>query len=245
MERLWANPKSAAILKHGNVGHKQHARPTGLSKSRWQHNAAPRTLDQLFTKRIKQMSTGVFINFNLPYLKGGVYVSDLEQADIILKEATNLISKGAKGLAITYSANYGQTRKIEQVYSKGGWNTQTTGGNQAAVMACMESLLGSKYQALQGKMRIAPITTMNAYPGDNPINPWNENVLMNIVIKDLERIKTYLDGNWDVLGWQNQGTVGNPKHPYAVGGGIATLPQAVSDKIQNTLIGYAKTYPEK
>jgi hypothetical protein len=27
MELRWANPKSVAILNHGNVGNKQHARP--------------------------------------------------------------------------------------------------------------------------------------------------------------------------------------------------------------------------
>ena len=51
-----------------------------------------------------------------------------------------------------------------------------------------------------------------------------------------------LDKGWYVLGWQNQGTVNDPMHPYAVGGGIATLPAAVSDKIQQTLIGFSKTY---
>jgi hypothetical protein len=184
-----------------------------------------------------------FIDFNLPFFSGGMPVSPDEQAESILSEATVLIKQGAKGVAITYSANYGQTRTISQVYFAGGWNTHTNGANQAAVMSCMESLLAGKYQALQGKMRIAPITTMNAY--SDPVSPWNNDVLMGIAITDLERIDTYLKGGWDVLGWQNQATVNNPDHPYAIGGGIAALPPAVSDKIQSTLTGYAKAYPAK
>jgi hypothetical protein len=81
---------------------------------------------------------------------------------------------------------------------------------------------------------------MNAY--NNPVTPWNDDVLMGIVTTDLERLKIYLEGGWNILGWQNQKTVSNPKHPYAIGGGVAKLPPAVSDKIQNTLIGYATTY---
>ena len=186
------------------------------------------------------MMKGVFIDFNVPYSKGGVSVLPQNQAEDILKKANDLVINGAKGVAIIYSANYGQTREIEKVYFTGGWKTQTNGANQAAVMNCMELLLSSKYSTLQGKMRILPITTMNAY--NNPVNPWNNDVLMGIVTTDLERIKIYLEGGWNVLGWQNQNTVTNPKHPYAIGGGVAKLPQAVSDKIQNTLIGYATTY---
>ena len=47
---------------------------------------------------------------------------------------------------------------------------------------------------------------------------------------------------WDVLGWQNQQTVNNPQHPYAIGGGVARLPPAVDDKIQKTLMEFAKNY---
>ncbi len=177
------------------------------------------------------MMKGVFIDFNVPYSKDGVSVLPQNQAEDILKKANDLVINGAKGVAIIYSANYGQTREIEKVYFTGGWKTQTNGANQAAVMNCLELLLSSKYSTLQGKMRILPITTMNAY--DNPVNPWNNDVLMGIVTTDLERIKIYLEGGWNVLGWQNQNTVSNPKHPYAIGGGVAKLPQAVSDKIQS------------
>jgi hypothetical protein len=189
------------------------------------------------------MSTGAFINFNLPYSSGGIALSPDSQAEAILNEAAMRISQGAIGVAITYSANYGQTRTIRQAYFAGGWNTHTSGANQAAVMSCMESLLAGKYQTLQGKMRIAPITTMNAY--SNPVMPWNDDVLMGIAITDLDRIDAYLNAGWTVLGWQNQGTINNPGHPYAIGGGIAALPMAVSDKIQHTLIAYSRAFPGK
>lgn len=185
------------------------------------------------------MSTGKFISFNIPYKEGSVYVSSATQAQEILNKAQELIDNGAPGVAITYSANYGQTQTIEKTYRAGGWDTQTNGANQAAVMAAMEQLMGSTYTVLQGKMHIAPITTMNGHP---PATPWNDTVLMNIVTQDLANIETYLKNGWTVLGWQNQDTVNNPVHPYAVGGGIATLPTAVSDKIQQTLIGFAKDY---
>jgi hypothetical protein len=195
---------------------------------------------KLVQQRSKTMNKGMFVNFNLTYQHNGEGLSYQQQAEKILKKATELVANGAKGVAITYSANYGQTRKIEQVYFAGDWNTQTDGSNQAEVMKEMESLLGSENKNLQGKMCIVPITTMNAY--DDPADPWNDDVLMGIVTTDLDRIKIYLEGGWHILGWQNQDTVNNPKHPYAVGGGVAKLPLSVSDKIQNTLIGYAQKY---
>lgn len=186
------------------------------------------------------MAQGLFINFDIPYLKNGASVPPQEQAEEILKKAGDLIAAGAIGAAIIYSANYGQTREIEKTYFTGGWNTQTSGINQANVIMSMESLLGSKYQTLQHKMRIVPITTMNAYT--DIVSPWNDDVLMGIVVTDLDRIEIYLEAGWNVLGWQNQDTVNNPNHPYAVGGGVAKLPTAVSDKIQSTLISYAAKY---
>ena len=105
-------------------------------------------------------------------------------------------------------------------------------------MSAMESLLDNEYKELQGRMRIVPITTMNAY--DDLVKPWNDSVLMGIVTTDLDRIKIYLEGGWDVLGWQNQNTVDDPEHQYAIGGGIVKLPEAVSEKIQKTLIEYSK-----
>lgn len=189
------------------------------------------------------MSKGIFVDFNLTYQKNhtGPGLTAVEQADAILKKAAELITNGARGVAIIYSANYGQTRHIEQVYFAGGWDTQTGGANQAEVMSEMEALLGNTYATLQGKMHIAPITTMT----DGSVDPWNADVHMGIVTTDLDRVQGYLEGGWDILGWQNQDTVGNANHPYPIGGGVTKtnpIPQAVSDKIQNTLIGYAKQY---
>jgi len=186
------------------------------------------------------MPNGQFINFNIPFLQNGAYVSSQSQAKQILTKAQSLINDGAIGVAITYSANYGQTLTIESVYASGGWDTHTNGANQAAVMSEMESLMGSTYQSLQGRMRIAPITTMNAYT--NPLNPWNEHVQMGIVENDLDRIQQYLQNGWMVLGWQNQDTVTNATYPYAVGGGVVKPPQAITNKIQVTLIQFSKTY---
>lgn len=73
---------------------------------------------------------------------------------------------------------------------------------------------------------------MNAY--EEPVHPWNEDILLGIVTTDLDRVKTYLKSGWIVLGWQNQNTV-ETTHPYAVGGGIARLPTRVSKHIQKTL----------
>ncbi len=186
------------------------------------------------------MKKGTFVNLNLIYSKGGVGLDFQQQAAQILKHATQLVASGAAGVALTYSANYGQTRTIEQVYFSGGWNTQTSGLNQAQVIQELESLLGNQNKELQCKMHIVPITTMNAYV--DPAVPWNDDVLMGIVTTDLDRIKSYLESGWSVLGWQNQDTVNDPSHPYAVGGGVAKLPKAVSEKIQNTLMQYAKDY---
>jgi len=188
------------------------------------------------------MAKGTFINFYLPYSQNGVRISSPEQAQSILNTAKELISNGAKGLGITYSANYGQTREIERIYVAGGWNTETEGSNQADVIYNLELLLADQYNSLQGKVRIMPVTTMNAY--ENPVERWNEDVQLGIVTTDLERIRIYLESGWSILGWQNQGTVNSFTSPYGVGGGIAHLPDIVEDKIQTSLIEYSKIYSE-
>jgi hypothetical protein len=109
-------------------------------------------------------------------------------------------------------------------------------------MISMLSLLGTPtYDKLQGTMRIAPISTM---PGGTKYASLfsKEDFHLGIVVSDLVRIKAYLDAGWDVLGWQNQKTVGDVKHPYAIGGGIASLPVVINNMIQNTLIDYHNDY---
>lgn len=187
------------------------------------------------------MSNGKFINFYLPYMQAGKSVPEQQQAQQILTQAQNYINQGVPGVAITYSANYGQTRDIIATYAAGGWNTKTSGLNQAEVMHQMENMeRDSPYISLQGKLHIAPLTTMNAYV--NPVNPWNEKVQLNLVNTDLANIKNYLQRGWYVLGWQNQSTVNDPSHPYAIGGGVASIPAAVNQLIQQTLITYAKQF---
>ena len=186
------------------------------------------------------MAKGTFINFYLPYAQDGVRIPDQEQAKAILTKAKELIGNGAKGVGITYSANYGQTREIERIYFAGGWKTQTRGANQAEVICSMESLMVREYDSLQGQVHILPITTMNAYT--DGVERWNEDVQLGIVTTDLDRIKIYLESGWHILGWQNQSTIKNSTSPYAVGGGIAQLPDLVKDKIQATLISYAEVY---
>ena len=185
------------------------------------------------------MKTGAFINYILAYKKDDIYISAKNQALNILEKARTLINDKAIGVAITYSANYGQTLQINKVYNEGGWNTETSGANQAEVMSNMELLLETTYKSLKTKIRIAPITTMNAYT--NPLDPWRLFVsfrpVENIVNEDLKRIKNLLEHGWTVLGWQNQDTAINIEAPYAIGGGIAKLPFSVNKKIQETLKG--------
>jgi len=189
------------------------------------------------------MSQGKFINFNLPYKDGsGNYIPKLQQATAILDEATTLLKNGCTGVGIIYSANYNQTRIIQETYFAGNWNTHTTGINQAEVMIEMEARLGSAYQALQGKMHMLPITTMNAYAGDHPLPKWNIDVHTGVVTQDLDRIQRYLNCGWDVLGWQNQDTADDPNKPYAIGGAVAKMDPAVSVYVQNFLINLAAVY---
>jgi hypothetical protein len=98
-----------------------------------------------------------------------------------------------------------------------------------------------RFQDLQGKLRIVPITTMDGFENNDRDKPWNQ-IHLDIVKTDLDRIKAYLEDGWDILGWQNQATVSDPKHPYAIGGGIASLSTAISNVIQKTLIQFATIY---
>ena len=169
---------------------------------------------------------GQFINFYLPF--NGV--SNEDQALSIIKEAQKLIAAGSPGVAITYSANYGQTVTINKTYDSGGWDTGTNGSNQAAVMHDMETLMGKKYTALQHKLEIAPITTMT-------YTDYGKYTHKQVIESDLEHIKALLKKGWDVLGWINQ----DSKPNYAVGGGVAgALPKEINDLIQTTLADYAK-----
>ena len=179
---------------------------------------------------------GHFIKFLLPYKDDkGNYLSSGAQAHSVIEEAKKRINAGAKGVAITYSANYGQTLAIHKTYKAGDWNTHTGGANQAGVITAMEKLMGTTETSLQGKLQIAPITTMTYEP-----NGYGDYTHKEVIEADLKYIKTLLEQGWDVLGWVNQDT--NPD--YAVGGGVARsldqhnkpyFPKELSDLTQETL----------
>ncbi len=188
------------------------------------------------------MKKGTFYPFFLPWKDAsGKNIPNSEQADEILKKTDQLVKAGAKGAAITYSANYDQTQDFVQAYNNGKDLVSLTGINQAEVMIKMEAKLTTPTWAhLQGKLRIAPITTLNGY--NHPVHPWNDTVWLGIVKTDLARIQTWLDEGWDMLGWINQQTQGKAD-PYAIGGGVAgPLPSIIQNEIQNTLKKYAKDY---
>ncbi len=86
------------------------------------------------------MKTGNFLNFHLPFeQKDDGTITSVEQAWCILKKAQQLLKDKTKKVAIIYSANYGQTHKIKQIYATGKWHTKTDGANQVEVMNVMES----------------------------------------------------------------------------------------------------------
>jgi hypothetical protein len=186
----------------------------------------------LLVKHQKSMiKKGKFIDFYLPYSQYGNHISAESQAQKILQEADTLLKKGSFGVAIIYSANYGQTKTIRKTYAEGGYKTGTSGANQANVMTYMESLLDTpNYQHLQGKIRIAPITTMTNTNFDGKDH-------ITVIKDDLAQIKQMLENGWDILGWQNKTT-----KKYAVGGGVATLPPDISHEIQSTLLSLASQY---
>ncbi|WP_299684659.1 hypothetical protein [uncultured Dokdonia sp.] len=186
---------------------------------------------------------GHFVKFLLPYKDDhGNMISSDSQAFSVIEEAKKRIKAGAKGVAITYSANYGQTLEIHKTYNAGDWNTHTAGANQAGVMTAMENFMGTTETALQGTLQIAPITTMS-YES----NGYGDYTHKEVVEADLKHIKSLLDQGWDVLGWVNQDT--DPE--YAVGGGVAKsldqygkpyFPKELSDLVQQTFKKYTADY---
>lgn len=92
--------------------------------------------------------------------------------------------------------------------------------------------MGSDFSALQGRLEIAPITTMT-------YKDYGGHTQQQVVESDLEYIKSLRDKGWDVLGWQTQSSIPG----YAIGGGIAELPPEIDTLIQTTLAKYAVDYP--
>lgn len=185
------------------------------------------------------MATGAFIDFQLIYQadpNDGGLTSD-QQAIEILKKAKQLLATGFPVVAITYSANEGQTRDLVKAYAAGNYMAGIEGMNQAQVMNAMETNLGyPAWKDLQMKVRIAPITTI----------PDKDSDPVQIVQADIARIHDQLDQGWAILGWQNQKTINRRDHPYAIGGGVAvSLPAAVEAAIQNGLKSLAAAYPKQ
>ena len=181
------------------------------------------------------MKIGKFIDFYLPYKnQDGKYITNQDQAQEILQRTQILIKNGSRGIGIIYSANYSQTITIRNTYKHGKYKTGIGGSNQAAVIHQMESLLDNRqFQSLQGKIQIAPITTMtySDYGGKTHIE---------VVIDDLNQIEEMLKDGWDILGWQNQTTINN--NEYAIGGGVTQLTKEIKQKIQDTLHNFACKY---
>jgi hypothetical protein len=180
------------------------------------------------------MPNGSFIDFPLFYQPSDGGLTEDQQAEKIMTKSRQLLDTGFAGVAIIYSANEGQTRALVNAYAAGIYKGDISGANQAQVMNLMEKKLGERsWQDLQMKLQIAPITTIPDSPSD----------ALQIVKTDIARIRGQLEQGWAILGWQNQRTVGRPEHPYAIGGGVATLPPDEDKLIQNGLKSLAVDYP--
>ena len=181
-----------------------------------------------------------FVNMNIPYVVDKVKISAMSQAENIFDIIHQLKDIGTKGFAITYSANYGQTRDLQRAYMDNHFCAKIMGSNQAQVVFEIERMLAGVEAEFQNLLRIAPITTMNAY--NNPVPNWNSDVLFGIIQSDLDRIENYLLNGWTILGWQNQDTVNKVKSPYAIGGGVVKLPHYIHEHIQDRLKEFANIY---
>lgn len=158
----------------------------------------------------------------------------IKQARAILNKAKASIKANPQlpGVAITYSANHHQqTEQILKTYDEGNWKTSTNGANQAKVMFWMEKLLEKdEFKHLQGRVRIAPISTMQFGGGGGTLTG-------EMVNRSLENLRDLINEGWNVLGWQNQRSI-NTDNPYAIGGGVSGQTFFQSDHsrhIQQTL----------
>lgn len=178
------------------------------------------------------MMKGKFIPLLVPFQEDQKFIPAVKQAGKILNEAEKLINGNTcRKTGITYSANYDQTKTIQHTYASGKIITGISGANQAQVMFELERLLQTDYKHLQGSFRIVPITTMtySDYDGFS-----HDAVIRN----DLNALEELLQNGWCIFGWMNQQTA--PQ--FAVGGGIASLPNDLKELIQQTLTIFSETY---
>ncbi len=200
-----------------------------------------------FSKHRSHSQTGVFHGLNVRFeTPTGEPISAEMQAHSILKTAKALIEDGgAPGVAITCSTNTRETSGVHERYATGHWDATLREGNQGKVVAEMEKLQqrDPEYAALRGKVRIAPISTV-----DGNSRPLAKDMFDAVILNDLERIKTdYLEKGWVVLGWKNQITSSDASHPYAVGGGQGknsrrAIGESQSSLIQERLIQYSQNF---
>ena len=190
----------------------------------------------------------------IPYFLNHKKLSNKEQAKMILDRVRALKKQyPGKKVGITYSANEDQTIKIAETYGNGGYNTGTTGANQAEVIAEIEKLLRTDdYKDCQNTFRIIPVTTILRKTKDNEAR-------INLDLTNAEKFLS--DGNI-VLGWVNAYGLNNKSNSavsdnivgglylspnkvkeYAIGGGIAKLPDVLSSRVQNTFQSFAAEYP--
>jgi hypothetical protein len=163
-----------------------------------------------------------------------------EQAAEILDLIADYHAKGYTKVGITYSANHDQSIAINKTYQENNWQTNTRGGNQAAVITALEKLLVTeKYCYLQNVFRILPISTCAKIGGKGAVeNAW--------LAEELLAIDSFLKENNLLLGWQDGISIKNKEAPFAVGGGISKqLTEDQNEMIQGTLLNFMEKYPEK
>jgi hypothetical protein len=176
---------------------------------------------------------GKFIPLLIPFQTNKQLVPAAEQALQILKAVDQLTKENScKYAGITYSSNYDQTKTIRLCYLNNKSITGINGANQAAVIHEIEKLLSENFLPLQGKFRVVPVTTMT-------YTNYDDLTLEAVIENDLKEMKNLLDEGYCIFGWMNQNTA--PE--YAIGGGIASLPDNLQKKIQETLKHYSEKYP--
>ncbi len=134
-----------------------------------------------------------------------------------------------KGVALTYSANYGQTKDLAAAYTAGRPTANIGGSHQATVVKAIEKLLlkDDKYKPLQHRMHILPITTLK-FGAHKP---------ENIIVRDMKNVACHLGAGWKVYGWQNQDTNFSTSKKFAIGGGVVKNQDPLQYKIiQNSLL---------
>lgn len=147
--------------------------------------------------------------FRVDYENNGASVSAKDQANKIIQEIEDRIQKGER-VAITYSANSGQSQQIRDGYQQNTFPL-LQGDNQARVFEIIADHFrnhGKKHM-----VRILPISTLT-YDAQQNKHPVTDDIF-NL---EMRNIATHLGAGWSVLGLQNQKS---DPHELAVGGIIA------------------------